>query len=364
MPAPPSSTTTYASPALHLSRNEAQARTTIAQRAAGLPVSIGQTQWQTRITPLVYTPDCGAADLYSLRLEWAGAVFTLRVPASAAQQLVSANLNGASLPHLPPELASAAVQACMHTLLQSLQGLGRGAPALMQFTSAHADDAALPTHAFALQLQAMHGDQAIACQLHTDGLGLLLIAGLLTSRPPVAAQTLPHVPLTLHANIGFTHLPADTLAQLGEGDVVLMDACFIRANRVLWLSADGYAGLHAQLAPVLEEDIAAAPHLTIIQPWSQHMPADTEILTTPTEETGSSSSLSTLPVRLSFDLGDVQLTLAQVQSLQTGQTINLARPLAGAVRIRANGALIGEGDLLEIDGQIGVSVAHIFGGSN
>ena len=80
----------------------------------------------------------------------------------------------------------------------------------------------------------------------------------------------------------------------------------------------------------------------------------------PPAQAAQAATLDSEPVRLSIDLGEVSLTLAQLRALQPGQTLDLGHPLAGAVRIRANGALVGEGDLVEIDGQIGVSVRHLF----
>ena len=360
MSALPQSPVPFASPALRLTRNEAQARTTIAQRAAGLPLPMGQVLWSARFTPVVHASALPEA-CHLIRLEWAGAAFALRLPSQAVEQLVSASLDGASLPALPPALADAALEAAMRSLLQSLQHLGRGTPALVSVSAEQ--NGPVPAHAFDLHLRSTQGDEAIAGTLHTDGLGLLLVAGLLNARPPVATQVQPDVPLALHAEIGFTRLAANELAQLAIGDVVLVEACFASADRVLWLSADGRAGLHAQLAAIHEgDDQAAPPCLTIIQPWTSQMPTDISSHqegAAPAE--ADTATLASLPVRLSFDLGDVQLTLAQVQSLQAGQTLDLARPIAGAVRIRANGALIGEGDLVEIDGQIGVSVARIFG---
>ena len=72
------------------------------------------------------------------------------------------------------------------------------------------------------------------------------------------------------------------------------------------------------------------------------------------------ASLADLPVRLSFDLGELSLTLAQLQALQPGQALALGRPLDGAVRVRANGVLIGEGELVQIDGQLGVSLSRLW----
>jgi len=74
----------------------------------------------------------------------------------------------------------------------------------------------------------------------------------------------------------------------------------------------------------------------------------------------AAASFDAIPVRLSFDLGEIHLTLAELRALQPGQTIRLGHPVASAVRIRANGALIGEGELIEIDGLLGVSVSQLF----
>ena len=163
--------------------------------------------------------------------------------------------------------------------------------------------------------------------------------------------------LALPAEIGCTRLAADELAALAPGDVVLIATSHIAAQRVLWLTANGRAGMQVQLpapdAPVEPEGAARAPFLTVMQSWSPAM-------STADPSADVAASLDTLPIRLSFDLGEVTLTLAEARALQPGQTIELARPLSGGVRIRANGALIGEGDLVEIDGQLGVSVRTLW----
>jgi len=338
---------------LRLTRNEAQARTTIAQRAGGLPLRLGAATWQARLHP-VASP-AGPAPDYVVRLEWAGAALALCLPAAAIEQTLSSVLNGAALPPVPSTLADAVLEAGVAELLQSLQALGRGAPQLLDWGPASpAALQTLPPHACDLSLAADDGIHAIAGSLHLDGLGLLLVAGLVGKRPPLPGPLDDSAPAVgLHAELGFTRLPASDVAALAPGDVVLMDACFASADRALWLSADGVHGVHVHCpAPASE---AAPPRLTVIQPWTATMPASPEASAAPAE----TATLDSVPVRLSFDLGEVSLTLAQLRALQPGQTVDLGHPLAGAVRIRANGALVGEGDLVEIDGQIGVSVRHL-----
>jgi len=349
----PSPHATAALQPLRLTRNEAQARTTIAQRAGGLPLRLGTAAWQARLQPVAAASPTEADPGYVVRLEWAGAAMALCLPAAAIEQALAGVLGGAALPPVPSTLADAVLEAGVGVLLQDLQALGRGTPQLLDWGPAHAEALqALPPHACDLYLAADDGVHAIAGSLHLDGLGLLLVAGLVGKRPPLPGPLDDSVPVALHAEVGFTRLPAGDAAALAPGDVVLMDAFFATADRALWLSPDGTHGLHVQWpAPT---DAATPPRLTVIQPWTATMPASPD--TSPAE----TAALDSVPVRLSFDLGEVSLTLAQLRALQPGQTVDLGHPLAGAVRIRANGALVGEGDLVEIDGQIGVSVRHLF----
>lgn len=342
---------------LRLTRNEAQARTTIAQRAAGLPLRIGTAAWQARLFPVVASAAEWPEPGYIVRLEWAGAAMALRLPGTAIEQALSSLLEGASLPTTPSLLADAVLEACVGDLLQGLQSLGRGAPQLQTWGLASANDLqALPPHTCDLYLRAQDGPQAIAGSLHLDGLGLLLVAGLVGKRPQQPGPLDDSVSLALRAEIGVTQLTANDATALAVGDVVLIDHFFAAADRALWLSPDGRHGVHVQWpAP---SDSGQPPSLTVIHPWTETMPVS------PETSSAEAATLDAVPVRLSFDLGEVSMTLAQLQALQPGQTVGLGHPLAGAVRIRANGALVGEGDLVEIDGQIGVSVRHLFSASH
>ena len=53
------------------------------------------------------------------------------------------------------------------------------------------------------------------------------------------------------------------------------------------------------------------------------------------------------------------LSLAQLKALQPGQTLALQRPAQEYVTIRANGMPIGTGQLVDIDGRLGVAVGSL-----
>jgi type III secretion protein Q len=62
---------------------------------------------------------------------------------------------------------------------------------------------------------------------------------------------------------------------------------------------------------------------------------------------------------LSFDLGERMVTLAELQTLDAGSVLGLDRPLQDFVTIRVNGVAVGEGQLVEMDGRLGVMVSRL-----
>ncbi|MBM2885043.1 YscQ/HrcQ family type III secretion apparatus protein [Chromobacterium phragmitis] len=70
-----------------------------------------------------------------------------------------------------------------------------------------------------------------------------------------------------------------------------------------------------------------------------------------------------LPVRLEFVLHRNHLTLAELQALCQGQLLPLPADAERRVEMRANGALIGRGELVQLDGQLGVEVNEWMGGT-
>jgi type III secretion protein Q len=83
--------------------------------------------------------------------------------------------------------------------------------------------------------------------------------------------------------------------------------------------------------------------------------------TSDSEQTGDASpvTLDKIPVHVTFDLGERRLTLAELKALQPGQVLDLGRPLTAPVNVRANGALVGRGELVEIDGALGVAIVEL-----
>lgn len=68
-----------------------------------------------------------------------------------------------------------------------------------------------------------------------------------------------------------------------------------------------------------------------------------------------------LPVMLCFDLGHLELTLAALRALGPGSVLALPAPSDAPVRVTVGGRVVGTGELVEIEGQLGVRLLRIFG---
>ena len=64
-------------------------------------------------------------------------------------------------------------------------------------------------------------------------------------------------------------------------------------------------------------------------------------------------------LELTVQLGTTQLELRELAALVPGQIISLGRPLAGPYEIRAAGTLIGQGELVDVDGELGVRIVSL-----
>jgi hypothetical protein len=64
-------------------------------------------------------------------------------------------------------------------------------------------------------------------------------------------------------------------------------------------------------------------------------------------------------LELTVQLGTTRLTLRQIAELAVGQVVALGRPLAGPYEIRAAGSLVGQGELVDVDGELGVRIVSL-----
>ncbi|WP_255032439.1 type III secretion system cytoplasmic ring protein SctQ [Bordetella genomosp. 1] len=338
-----------------LSGNEARALDLVARHGAALDIVLGQGgprpgAWQVSLTPGV-ADGLLAGDAFGAEIEWAGARLHLTLPRAApAAWLAERHPELAPAP-LPDALAALALEGLLAEIQESVAGLSPAGPA--RVTAAEAELPALP-HLWTLSARANGSGATVYARLAADGLGLLLLAGLLAqgaiARNGLALEALP---VLLRADIGATRLPASALATLQPRDVLLLDHYYVSEQGELWLSAGQGQGLRVR---------ADASTYIVTQGWTSLM-TEPQADAAPQAEAQAPAAplaLADIPVNLTFDLGERRITLAQLQTLQVGATFDLQRPLAdGPVMIRANGALVGTGNLVQIDDRIGVVLATL-----
>jgi len=64
-------------------------------------------------------------------------------------------------------------------------------------------------------------------------------------------------------------------------------------------------------------------------------------------------------LELTVQLGTTQLSLRQLAELVPGAIIPLGRPLAGPYEVHAGGRLVGRGELVDVDGELGVRIVSL-----
>jgi hypothetical protein len=64
-------------------------------------------------------------------------------------------------------------------------------------------------------------------------------------------------------------------------------------------------------------------------------------------------------LEITVQLGTTRMSLRQLGELAIGQIVPLGRPLAGPYEVRAAGRVVGQGELVDIDGELGVRIVSI-----
>lgn len=347
-------------PALTLDRlttGEVQALTRIARHG----VALGLNEWphgddvpDVTLVPCAPAADTPLADdAVRFALDWAGARLHLDLPRTACATWLRAQVPNVVFAELPAHWQQALYQQASGWLCAVLSQSGRG---LAQCTAVSRAGRTRPPgsrHRLLMTLRFPGSGDALYGVLHADGLGILLVAGLIPDAATVApaAVETAQLPVALRVAIGDTDLPAARYARLRRGDVVLVARPLLGPENTLVLTAEAGAGARLGFRARLD-----GTTLTLLEaPIAMSAPAMPE----PPADDDTPVGLDQLPVRLTFDLGDKVLTYGELAQLQPGETLELARPATDYVTVRANGAVIGHGHLVEVDGRLGVRLASL-----
>lgn len=71
--------------------------------------------------------------------------------------------------------------------------------------------------------------------------------------------------------------------------------------------------------------------------------------------------LREIPAELSVEVGRIPLTAREAVELRAGQTLRLDRRPGDPVELRIGPKLVARGELVEVDGELGVLLREIYG---
>lgn len=223
-----------------------------------------------------------------------------------------------------------------------------------------------------------------------------LVKKLETLLPPVSAEQtmlppkqLLALPMTVRMELGELNLPLNQIKGLKAYDLLIPEKSYF-ASGVMHLHLSASLGFSVKIendtctvvTPLenyrahmnnndhdfdddfkkfLEDIPEATP-----QPESEHDDLDAYLdkelheEEPPLAEEHPATTLEDVNIRLTFDIGHLQLTLGELSQITPGYTFNLGKSLHKVVTIRANDTIIGTGELVDIEGVIGVSIVELY----
>ena len=250
---------------------------------------------------------------------------------------------------------SISLEVAMESLLDRIDRFSGGHSTIERVGEEPTSGLASETIGFCLR---RHGDGRQGrgvLRTNTDGMQWLVARwGRL---PGKRRRLLDHLPIPLGIEVGRVDLPAARIHDLQCLDIILADGAGALNEREirLWDGHDlTFTGKAIKPDQFKVEKIMNGKKDTMnrsIAP-SNKRPATT-------------LAAGDIPVTLVFEIGQTQITMGDLQQMQAGYTFTLAEPIDMdcPVTIKANGVVVGKGEMVMIDDRLGVQV-HDFMDNN
>lgn len=280
----------------------------------------------------------------NVRADWGGAQILLRVDESTIASLAARFLNGDYATGMVEPLRTIVLEAAFAEMASLFEEATR-----KRFSVLSVDGAgSIAEHFSEFEFSLDDGEFVCDGELWVDelGLGFLAAAVRLVEIEKRELSTFDDVPARLSLDVGWTDLSFATFRQLEKRDLILLDECWIAPDNRIFLRAGRQVGLPAEIE---------GSRIVITGELEEIMYDDTD----DDQDQDDEKTLDAIQMRLSFDLGQRSITLGELRQLSPGYVFELGRPVRSAVNIRANGKLIGEGELVDVDGQMAVCILNL-----
>ena len=272
-----------------------------------------------------------------VRLEWGEHALAVHCPAALVGDALRALEPGLDLAALPADLAGLLLEIALIDLVHAWE---RASGRCVSLTEA-APHAADPGPGLRLLLGTQDGDTLCAVHLACSQAQ----ADAVLATWPVQPRSLLWLPLAAVLRIGATRITHGVLASLRPGDAVLLED-----RTALLVVAERWSATAAVAAG--RWTLTEAPH-----PLRDH-PEGTQTMAEPHEDGAPAANGDELPVTLTFEVGRLVLEFGEVRRFGPGSVIELPTRQK-LVQIAANGRRVGEGELVEVDGALGVRIIRL-----
>jgi type III secretion protein Q len=163
------------------------------------------------------------------------------------------------------------------------------------------------------------------------------------------------LPVPVCVRVAAAMFAVGEIATLSPGDVVIADqSCQPMRTAVAVIAEHFVAPVDLTTAGA---QIAAPPTRArgSLWGWSMENGGDRS-----SADVLQKTDLDDIPVKLLFELGRIELSLAEIRQLAPGALLPLQRPLEDSVDILANGRRIGRGHLVQIGNSLGIRITRLF----
>jgi type III secretion protein Q len=321
--------------------------------------------WSLQLKPIA-APTLAIAE--TARIDWGGALIQLRIGQALLETAMGDVLAVDHLGAVEGEIRAVLIDAAFSELATAIETHTRKRFRLMETFASHDNGVnANPIgavgncrHGFSLLLS--DGNTDYLCEAWLDELALGFLANALRAWQvgPVPGPDWDALPVSFQLMAGWTTMRLDSICRLKLNDVILLDECLIGGEEAQvmirlserWGIRGSLTGSTITITDWLDEIMNETDDFDESEEDDEH-----EFMASTGDDKGD--SLDKIPVRMHFDLGERVMTFAELRALAPGYVIELGREVRRSVAIRVNGRKIGEGELVDIDGYIGVSLLSV-----
>lgn len=199
------------------------------------------------------------------------------------------------------------------------------------------------SHGFSILLDNGNIETHFECWLDDVGLGFFAVAIRDLEKFPVHSKFTDDLPIPLFFVAGRSSVACEEFLGVEKHDVILLDECFVGIDGIIHINVGKACSFKAKIEGTTVE---------IIDGIKKNVMKD--IVKDGDED--ELHDVNNLEVNIEFDLGAQTVALSELKMITPGYVFDLGRDIRKSVTIRANGKIIGTGELVDVEGFTGVSV--------